>query len=155
MDRLRIIFTLGLVLEIALIGIGCSNGKEVSRSNFQLVQPNQGVPVVPNRSRIIAKVVGVKKLDYPKAELTLQIKEINDILGYKNLLTSKKEIKAYPQFITDYDGSILMLLPQNTKLFELYNLSIGKRISAEITYCGDEKRGGWEIINWYEIERET
>lgn len=157
---------MSLIIGVAIAGIGCfeiqekdislpKEGEEEATSpTFQPVHPTRRVPAAPNRCKVVAEVVGVERFEYPRFELTLQIKEIKDIPGYKNFLKSRKAIKVYPQFIIDYDGSILMSLPQNVELAEAYYLSIGKKIEAEITYRGDERGGSWNIINWREVKEE-
>ena len=157
---------MSLIIGVAIAGIGCFEvqkkdislpkeaEEEATSPTFQPVHPTRRVPAAPNRCKVVAEVVGVERFEYPRFELTLQIEEIKDIPGYKNFLKSKEAIKVYPQFIIDYDGSILISLPQNVELAEAYYLLIGEKIEVEITYRGDERGGSWNIINWNDIKGE-
>jgi hypothetical protein len=115
----------------------------VSESKY----PQEKVTTAPNKIYVKANIANIEKSDWPNVKLTLIIEEVTKTEGV-DFLRSQKSLETHPQFATDYDGSILQTSPENQTLLKAYDLSIGDRISAKLTYRGDEHDGRWYLISF-------
>lgn len=111
----------------------------------QLPFRKKGVPIMPNRAKIIGEVIEVKRADFPEVEITLKIIETNDVADYANFTSTGMVLKAGIQFIKDKDGEIIFSNLENIKKICSFYLLKEDLISAELRYHGDERGGKWFI----------
>ncbi|HOJ93137.1 MAG TPA: hypothetical protein PKW23_05740 [Dictyoglomaceae bacterium] len=97
----------------------------------------QNVPVIENRSRVLAKVKAVILYDFPNVELVLQVIKSENIEGYRNLVK---------------DGQIILASPlhEDKDLFLCYYLKPYDEVNCVLELVGDERGRKWIIR---EIER--
>jgi hypothetical protein len=92
----------------------------------------QNIPVIENRSKVIAKVRGVILRDFPNGELILEILESMNIEGYKN-------------FAKKGDVIIANFIPREPSLYLCYFLKPKDEILAILEFVGDERKRMWMI----------
>lgn len=97
----------------------------------------QNVPVIENRSKVIARVKVVILRDFPNGELILEVLESEDIKGYKN-------------FAKKGDIIIANFVPKEPSLYFCYFLKPKDEISAILEFVGDERKRMWILR---EVER--
>lgn len=103
----------------------------------------QSVPVIENRSRIIAKVKSVFLGNFPYVELVLEILKSESIEGFKNFAKEGQIILAIPFSLNP--SLEQLLIPENRNLLFCYFLKPSDEISCIIEFVGDERRRGWVI----------
>jgi hypothetical protein len=107
------------------------------------------MPIVENKSLVLAKVKSVILGKFPYVELVLEILESKSIEGYKNFIKKGDLILAIPYSLKNIDPKVL-LLPENRNLLLCYYLRPLDLIYATIELVGDERGSGYVIR---EVER--
>lgn len=109
----------------------------------------QSMPIVENKSLVLAKVKSVILGKFPYVELVLEVLESKSIEGYKNFIKKGDLILAIPYSLKNIDPKVL-LLPENRNLLLCYYLRPLDLIYATIELVGDERGSGYVIR---EVER--
>ncbi|MEN2983692.1 MAG: hypothetical protein ABDH25_01530 [Dictyoglomaceae bacterium] len=103
----------------------------------------QGIPIIENRSKVIARVKSVIIGDFPCVELVLEILKSEGIEGFRNFAKEGDIILAIPFSLNP--SLDLLLLPENRNLLLCYFLKPSDKISCIIELAGDERKRGWII----------
>lgn len=103
----------------------------------------QNIPIVENRSKIIARVKAIILGDFPYVELILEILKSESIEGFKNFAKEGQIILAIPFSLNP--SLDLLLLPENRNLLQCYFLKPSDKVFCIIEFVGDERRRGWII----------
>lgn len=103
----------------------------------------QNIPIVENKSKIIARVKAIILGDFPYVELILEILKSESIEGFKNFAKEGQIILAIPFSLNP--SLDLLLLPENRNLLQCYFLKPSDKVFCIIEFVGDERRGGWII----------
>lgn len=106
----------------------------------------------PNKSKIVANVLCVKKYMFPDVEILVKILKTEDVNGFVNVISTNTVLSVFPLFIKDEKNKIIFEEPVNIKNFICYYLLPGDTISGEIRCSGDERNKKYFING---IERLT
>ncbi|PMQ01501.1 MAG: hypothetical protein CBR30_05735 [Dictyoglomus sp. NZ13-RE01] len=101
----------------------------------------QEVPVIENRSKVIARVRGVILGEFPHVELILEILKSENVEGYKNFAKENQIILATP-------------FSQTQDLFLCYFLRPSDEVLCLLEFVGDERKRGWIIRSIKRLGRE-
>ncbi|MCS7201755.1 MAG: hypothetical protein NZ841_03155 [Dictyoglomus sp.] len=101
------------------------------------------VPIIENRSKVIARVKSVIIGDFPYVELVLEILKSESIGGFRNFAKEGDIILAFPLSLNP--SLDLLLLPENRNLLLCYFLKPSDKVSCIIEFAGDERKRGWII----------
>ncbi|MCX7720196.1 MAG: hypothetical protein N2Z64_02835 [Dictyoglomus thermophilum] len=101
------------------------------------------IPVVENRSIVIAKVKAIVHKEFPFSEIVVEVVRSESVEGFKNFAKVGDIIPLYPlslnanlENIDDFRKKVL---------YTCYFLKPGDLVKAEIEFVGDEARRGWVI----------
>ena len=115
------------------------------------------MPMIPNKSDIVAEVLNVERGDFPQTLITLKILESKNVNGFHNLLEPGEIMKASPHYIHDFASRTLQIIfthPQNVQNFVAYYLLPKDRISAIAKVKARIKGGNGKLVWWVtDIER--
>lgn len=128
-------------------------GASDESSYAQSEEESGAVLVVPNKSRLVAKVLEVEKSEFPKVLLMIEILESREEEGSANLLEEGEIIRVTPNYIYEYaDGTSKLLYdhPLNIQNFVAYYLCPGDKITAIASAKSLRWDLSWSIM---EIER--
>lgn len=103
----------------------------------------QRVPVIENRSKVIARIRSVILGNFPYVELILEILKSESIEGFKNFAKEGQIILAIPFSLNPTLDNLLP--PENRNLLLCYFLKPSDHVSCIIEFVGDEIRRGWII----------
>ncbi len=106
------------------------------------------VPVIENRSKVVAKVKAVILKDFPFSEIVLEILKSESVEGFKNLAKVGDIILACPLSLKPNIATISDF--EKEVLYTCYFLKPGDMVKGEIEFIGDEVKRGWVIR---EVER--
>lgn len=109
----------------------------------------QGMPIIENKSLILARVKSVILGKFPYVELVLEVLESRSVEGYKNFVKEGDLILAVPYSLKNIDPKVF-LLTENRNLLLCYYLRPLDLIYATVEFVGDEGGAGYVIR---EVER--
>ncbi|MGB9788910.1 MULTISPECIES: hypothetical protein [Dictyoglomus] len=109
---------------------------------FQVTFANM-VPVVENRSKVIARVRAVFLKDFPFSEIVLEILKSENVEGFKNFAEVGDIILVYPISLKPNISSAGDF--ERRILYTCYFLKPGDMVRAEIEFIGDEVMRGWVV----------
>jgi hypothetical protein len=108
------------------------------------------VPIVPNKSKIVAEVLNIERGDFPQTLITLQILESKNVNEFHNLLEPEEIIEASPQYVYEFTSGTQQIVftdPNNIQNFLAYYLLPQDRISAIAKANGGNGNIVWRITD--------